>query len=1513
MKITGFRLNSGNNSTKLLLMKRFFLLISLLFFLVPAFSQQIREFTTDTLVFIDELRGFMKDLNQEEEDELDRFISIWISESISYEEKLVIMEVSNNMLLRRARPKPHFINYFSIYLKSMSDDFQEKGLDKWLESFAYLVKDRTIQFRETERFLDMSYLLIDDSSLYNLAGVHWKPSAMDYTFGHDNFRPFVKFNNTDLFCYSNRDTLKIFNTSGVYDLLKLKWEGEGGRITWEKAGYHPEDVYAELSSYRLEINRAQFVADSVSFFYKKYFPTKLEGRIEEKAMPIISPENALYPKFYSYQNKYFLPDLFKDMEFSGGLSMQGAKLVGTGVEGDPANLDVFENDTLRFTIQAQNFLIREHGINSLSVSLVLYLETDFIYHPDLHFSYLEETDVMRFSKGDNFSSGVPFRDSYHKLDMNFDEIVWDRGTDLVKINAAIGRSIGKASFESQNAFNYGFYGSMQGMDYVHPIVSLWHFSRELNDLRQFPVLAYANNIGMADYQVRQQLMKLSRMGFIFFDDKTDMITLNDKLFYYIDASVGRIDYDVLYFNSEVRSPQENASLNIRNFDLTIYGIPEIFLSDSQNVVLIPDGNRIIMKRDRNFQFDGAINAGLFEFYGHNFFFEYDNFMVNLQDIDSLRLSVKMLNENTGMSFRRAIENLIQDLTGELYIDRPDNKSGLKDYPDYPTFISREKGYVYFDDPSIQGGVYDRDRVFFVIDTFSIDSLDNFNESSMGLTGMFESKGMIPPLKQTLKLQDDYSLGFSYITPESGMPVYNGKGTFFMDIAMSSRGLRGSGRLDYLSSKTYSDDFIFHPDSLTTLGREFQIKKQTVGTSFPRTLNTNTNIRWLPIEEEFYVNRTETPFAIFSDTILMKGDLLLRPSGLSGHGTMDMSVASLKSDKFEYGSDGFRADTANFKMKSLSPDLMAINADNLRANIDFQNASGQFFANDDYAFVEFPETRYLSHLDFFNWNMLDENIEMGLGKEVSTGFGSADDSLSGPRYISLHPMQDSLSFVSPLAFFNYKNGTLNATKVPYIQVADSRIYPKDGLLSVSKNAQMQILKNAGILTNFESRYYNLYNSSVSINGKFDYTASADYDYKDITGDIYTIHFNKIRIDSSLQTIGDGLISVADSFKLSPFFEFQGKVNLFSNNPYLLFDGGSRLTHSCQIGKRWVKFKAAINPNDVRIPVSDQVLDINLNPSYFGTLISRDSTHVYSAFGSAKKDRYFDNFLTTSQGHLRYNPENNRYELASEEKLNDMELPGNYLALDRSECIVYSEGKIDFQLDFGQLKMSSYGEAVHNYQEDDFSTKVLMALDFYFSDEALAEFAKDIDSIPGLEPFDMTDKFYKKALREMLGLDAADRLDADMGLYGEYRIVPPGFNQKLIVSDVNLKWNPFTRTYQYHGDISIIRIGGNTINKKLEAYIELTKRSSGDLLDIYLKINDSNWYYWGYNPGSLQMVSSNRVFNQIIFNLKDKDRKLKTRAGSTGYIYSLAADRRANLFLRRFMTDSDAPPDMGEINY
>ncbi len=114
------------------------------------------------------------------------------------------------------------------------------------------------------------------------------------------------------------------------------------------------------------------------------------------------------------------------------------------------------------------------------------------------------------------------------------------------------------------------------------------------------------------------------------------------------------------------------------------------------------------------------------------------------------------------------ENLIQNLKGDLFIDKPDNKSGRNSYAAYPIFQSKSNGHVYYDDKTIQSGVYSRDKFFYQIYPFEMDSLDNFNRKSMQFDGELTSAGIFPVIHETLRLQPDNSLGFHHTVPDSGI-------------------------------------------------------------------------------------------------------------------------------------------------------------------------------------------------------------------------------------------------------------------------------------------------------------------------------------------------------------------------------------------------------------------------------------------------------------------------------------------------------------------------------------------------------------------------------------------------------------------------------------------------------------------------------------------------------------------------------------------------------------------------
>jgi hypothetical protein len=303
-----------------------------------------------------------------------------------------------------------------------------------------------------------------------------------------------------------------------------------------------------------------------------------------------------------------------------------------------------------------------------------------------------------------------------------------------------------------------------------------------------------------------------------------------------------------------------------------------------------------------------------------------------------------------------------------------------------------------------------------------------------------------------------------------------------------------------------------------------------------------------------------------------------------------------------------------------------------------------------------------------------------------------------------------------------------------------------------------------------------------------------------------------------------------------------------------------------------------------------------------MITRDSTHIYPAFLSGRKD-YFDANITTASGFLTYDPESEYYIITTPEKLSDPRLPGHYLRLERANCLLYGEGPVDLTLDYGQVRLKAAGNATHRVGEDRFSVNLVMGIDFPFSTEALEIMGNEIDSLPTLDPVDLSTDQYRLAMRDLLGREQADRLDQQLGLMGLYEEIPAAWQHNIFFNDLPLEWNQDSRSFRWNGKIGIGNIGNIQINKKVDAYIEMVERGSGDTFDMYLRVDDRTWYYIAYNPGTLQVLSSNRSFNDLVMNLKESDRRVRANRGQARYLYSLAAQRRLELFLDRFMEYED----------
>ncbi|RPH73958.1 hypothetical protein EHM76_04530, partial [bacterium] len=1056
-------------------------------------AQETKVFSGEITTYPAELSAYIqKNINSESQDALNRFLTMWTVDSLfnpAEQEKIVATSI--DLIRKNAKPHPHFTHYLNFLVTLKNSPEKSANFKEWDTGLDMLLKERRITLQATDRYLVFIKQLADSSTLYRTSTVEWKISQPQYKFVVDStIRLVIK--STSLVCQVRKDSMEIFNTQGEFYPLTTTWKGEGGTVTWERAGFKKDQVYAQLSKYQINMTRSEYTASDAVFVNKLYFDAPLKGILTDRVKYNKTPADADYPQFDSYQKDFKIKELYKEIDFEGGLSMQGAKLIGTGNREKPARIFIYRKDTLVIVASSNYFAFKTDRINSSTAGILIKLKQDSIFHHGLALSFLVPTRELSLYRTDDFTSESPYFNSYHNIDMSFEQLVWRMNEPVMHFTGMMGSTTGEANFESVNFYNHDQYLALQLMDDVNPLLVIRGFARRMGT-GQFLADDLAAYMKKPVTQVKQMLMRMAAKGFLFYDSENDMATIRPRLNDYIAASVAKIDYDVISFPSVTSTPVENAVFDLRNYDLTINGIPRIFVSDSQNVVIYPDNDRIIMKKNRHFQFDGQVQAGLFTFSGKNFFFNYDSFKLDLRKIDSLR--IRYLTDkfdNYGFPIVEETQTVLENLEGEVFIDRPDNKSGRLSYPEFPIFISKESGFVYYDAKNIHDGVYKRDRFFFKIDPFTMDSIDNFNRASMEFTGELQSAGIFPDLNETLRLQPDHSLGFQHMTPDSGLLIYGGKGKFTHELSLTNKGLTGSGVIDYLTANLVSDNFEFFPDSLNAVSRDFTITQSVEGSQFPSVSSGNALINWLPYKDEMYASRIDSNFRMFNATTSLAGNLKLEPSGLSGSGRFYMEGAEIYSDLYTFKSNEINSDTSDFFLKSLHTDGFTVLTENINTHIDFTAQKGFFRSNEDFTLVSFPENKYVSYLDNFEWNMNEKVLAMGSSKTASV---SEDGELTGPRYISTDAEQDSLSFVAPLAFYDYDSNLIKATDVKYIDIADARIFPEGGRLTVNADARLRTLYNATLTANRETAYYNLFDASLSITSRNKFIGSAYYNYVD----------------------------------------------------------------------------------------------------------------------------------------------------------------------------------------------------------------------------------------------------------------------------------------------------------------------------------------------------------------------------------------------------------------------------------
>lgn len=1511
------------------------LILGILIIALSAYAQRNYEFSNYLEKYPAELQEFIfmnssKDKNKELEPVMAEFNLFWQSDTLSPAHKKQIIKISNMMSQNRFRATPTFIYFAQTIISIARDNDNVSNIMPWLLSMDYYINRKktaylNIYLQTSKRFFDTHYIS-------DISNKNWKVSNGLMTIGEDNHAPTFIFKSVDVTGFTDVDSSYILRTSGVYYPMKDRWKGYGGRVFWTRLGVDTNIIFAQILDYKIDLKSTIWRADSVTFYDRRKFDYPLLGRFRDKFGYSKPSKTVSFPFFESYRHDLVLKEVFKDVDYQGGYSLQGLNIIGSGDVGEKAHF-IFKNKGQGFVwTGSQTFVIEEDKILSEKVDVTIYLKsvdtitgestTDSIYHPGLSLYYSNAKRTLSIYRKEEGLSKTPFFDSYHNIDLYVEELNWKLGEDFIDMKSIQQQGIeSKAYFESINMFSNARYERLQALDRINPVLAVYNYTEQIG-YNGFQTRSFAEYMNMGKSSAIAYLMNLASKGFLLYDTDNDYVTVKDNVRTYVRAHNGDSDYDVIGFYSKTNGQIPNASLNLRNNDIIIQGVKSVFLSDSQKVIIYPKYGLVELKKNRDFVFSGEIKAGRFDLYAHDCFFSYDKFELDLPSIDSLSFKVESFEPNDYDEHPLVrVKTVIEDLRGNILIDHPNNKSGIESFPEYPILNSKTKSYVYYEKANIFNKVYKKDKFFYRLESFTIDSLDDFKTEGLQFEGYLASAGIFPDIEEPLKVQHDYSLGFKTYTGEGGMGVYGGAGRYTDSIQLSNEGLRGNGNIKFLTSTSYSKDFIFFPDSSNATLYSYTIEEQKSGVEYPPVVASNVYQHWEPYKDIMKVNTLNNaePFKMFKDEAKMIGSLSLSSKELDGDGVIYIKNAVMNSKIFKFKNRTYDSQACIFSLRSFaendvegelssqSNDSMALETeDYFIAKIDFDARKGEFESKTGSKKMNFEENMYICFMDRFTWYMDEAKTEFSSKEDpMSQVKGKSlkeqvDLNLSGTQFISTKPGQDSINFFASSAVYLQRKKLIHARGVPNLFVADAAIEPQSHEIKIRAKAEMDEIHNANILVNRETKNHLLYNGTLKIRGLHNFSGRALYDYKDENGNIQNIFFNKIEVDTANFTVADASIEKSANFNLSKYFDFEGNVHLLGAIKYLTFTGGTRINNPCDtVEQQQIRFSAQIDPANIRIPIDKDVQNIYGNALSTGIKAKELNGYIYSNFLTSNS-RKSDNIVMQSYGYLIFDNISQEYRIASEDKLAQRNLHGNYLSLSRRECSVYGEGKMDVAYNTGSIDMEAYGKIKYYKRLDSTELNIAMPLDFYFNEKALDVFADDLNSHADVDALSLESDIYKIMLINKFDLKRSDQLIGKIRTNGEFGKIPKELLKTIYLSEIKMKYNPRTRSLVSIGSIGFVSVGKSQILKSYEGKLEIQNKGTSYEITLAIELGSKEYYYFEFKgneiSGQVLVYSSNDEFNTLIKEAKSDDRKLKTSGKEPKFRYYISTPTAYKKFMR-----------------
>jgi hypothetical protein len=1458
-------------------------------------------------------------LTKEQKEEIETVMLEYMPfyDGLNSNEQALVENISEKALKNKIRPYPDLLSFYQTHL--LLSEKHPKNCEKWLAILDETLSNKRLS--DFNKIVTATKNLVKENTFYKTNTGAWVVEELNFeitTTTHSTStdkatsntkstsqtaaqKPIFKIQNTNILCKNSRDSVMIENTQGDYYPLENAFYGKGGISTWQRNNINPDSCYVTLSNYKINLSSFRFNCDTVEFINKKLFGNKiLNGSFADRLYSQPSEESSTYPQFETSNGEMFLfKNVFDGIDIFGPFVQHGKRTV-FGEEKNVAILYIHKNTTTANTATASKtatagvfrsnkFILKDNKISAPLASFAIYLKEDSLYHNAAEIQYDNDNQTIRISNSSMISGHFPFTTTYHSFQVDADQVIWDIKKCEIELGILhIPGTSAITSFNSLDSYDERESQEVSGSSEKNPLYILQQLVQKTQD-NEIMIYDISRAFAFEPSTTKSMLIAFASMGFLNYNIERETVTILPKLSLYLSVAAGKKDFDVIRILSQT-SNQVYGIINTDSLTLQLFGIKNVLLSKKQNVFFIPQNETVTIKKNREIFFDGIVHGGRFDFLVKGAVFNYDKFKIDIANIDTLAFTVKEFVDNPWDSNLNRkdvpVNTIIHSLSGTIFIDDPANKGGLKDVPDYPMFKSTKPSYVYYDHSYIQDGVYLADSFYFRIDTFLIKNLNKFETSELAFKGTLVSYNIFPDFRESLRVMRDYSLGLTTVAPKGGWTLYS-RGLFYDTVQLDNSGLTGRGKINYLYSNTRATSITFRPHVMWAKVNSFSMMKDdfTATTSsasgyansditFPEITGKKLTQEWLPYEDYYKVScKRDNPMIFFDEkeNWTLKGDYIFGETNSYGSGILSHDgEENFASHEFIFNNTSFTSDSVAFRIRSRKTNTILFDIADVSVNVLLDDRTASFVANQNSVEAAFTENQYRANTTDFIWDMKTHCLSMNI-----------------ERFTSSQKNQGQLSFIGENATFCYRDTVISIEGVQTIQIADARIEPHEQRVKIFAGAKIETLKNARLYFGAEddTSYY-FYNATVDIFSSTKYQASAYYDYHMPNIKVQSIFFSDVKPNSEGKTVSAADVSIDEPLLLNEAFSYSGKLSFSSDNPFMYFNGYAKMLYGCdgesEADKSEIRFASYINPHSVSIPISPLTRNRKNRPlkgGFYSDAKSGEPKYVFlEPIGSSDQP-----IIAVKDGFLKFDSERKSYVLSDS-------IDRDLLVWELDKCIASAVGKMELNLLTDKLNIDFFGRLTQYQNTGENELQTTATFDFFLDPALLKKIALMVNIGMRTQAANTASQpHFMQYLAHTLSSREYNSVNKELSSFGAYTKVPQKLNHTMLLSDLWMKWSDNLNAYVSKGNVEIVSLGDNIVNKSVKMTVSITRSRRGDAVDFYIEPDIGNWVYGNITDNMLQIVSSDDEFNEAVEAIKENKRKKK------GFEYGPSTLRKKNAFM------------------